>query len=1280
MKSNLQFPAANSQRRTDTTGEALSRPSSQEKRTVPTQDPLECLTSSTRPVKRLRAASLAEEMISATRFGKKYEGLLRLQALGESLGFKVPPFLGVTKVQAQDAVLTQTLPIDLQEFIEQHKDKFPRLMVRSSSSQEDCAGQANAGCFATVANVPCDKASLLNAMQKVVDSFTSVSAKAQTNLYRTGAAATGEPLPSSVEEQGGLVIQVMIGEVGENGLIPVSGVGLSPDPRSNQPGSFLLNHAMGHGEGVVTSQVAVDAITGIAADQGEVSFRTSVAKQPQRMRPGADGELVMVDQRNLAESKAPKLSEEMTGRIAHALQGITQEHSSGVDIEYVVLGDELYVVQQRAQDESKAQATPSYLSEAFLQSHAQKTYPIEVASYRNHGCYVTESVEGIIAAKLDNAFYQEYLGRASQMVAGDSTPAVKTVFVQPPANSNAHATLMFRQQNIAIIAVSDDKLFEALKQSKTTVIDEQRDLVVLDAQLEDVDRRAGWLKYPAPSVYSIPKAPTPLTTSEKDDVKRLVSLAPGFNPYEGQTLLQLHGALSNLVMTERQDRVQAIELASAVLLRQALSYLKISQQKNIPLLGRVAHELVTDTLRFVKSTKTNTSPLSQLQNLNWIDAVIRQRPSDHPRLANVFSVSSVLKQLKLLQQFKQWWTQQGVTVSTAELKKIKTLFLVAADLPAQAQTRWRHELAAVAQQDTDRSATLDAVVRPMCYGKKLDALEAVYADRVIHAETENALMHVYSPSLKTAFKGMLIALESVGALDEVVAAQKTQWSNAARFTDNLEALETAVESLNDIVDALRPTDFPNLSLVLLTRVQGFFEQMDQFLKTIAATPDYATTPNNVTTPDNAIAKASGREQNFGKALTVFMAALEPLLVRAFDAKQEQMLHFGAGDNLYDSDYEDDDQYVQLMQRPAASEKTNSYLSWLSSQLADAKTPEAQKLYPTEAFSVQNYLYGEFVKVGAAKSTVVLSYGDVHTLLHQNSRMAIAELTGKATQALQLPGPIRGLKQCIDTGLTEGCQSDHHDRTQIVKLMSLKTEQGTHYLEYALPLREHGLRVCFTIPPEADRVSVAVAMDGDNENNRWDVIASTLQHARVPGKALQSFQRGATVWPDEKTATAADYIGWTETVSADDPDGDGMRERLAYHIDTIIYLSFAFWNEGFNVDDPFHDFFIPNTDEGEGLSIERRTFYLYEIADAFTACVAQQDHKGLLELLVNKLSFSLPGDDGNDKFNFNNETPWMNESDFRTGLADIIDAQGVMERRCGPFELGEAIVTHYDQHA
>jgi hypothetical protein len=39
-------------------------------------------------------------MISATRFGKKYEGLLRLQALGESLGFKVPPFLGVTKVQA----------------------------------------------------------------------------------------------------------------------------------------------------------------------------------------------------------------------------------------------------------------------------------------------------------------------------------------------------------------------------------------------------------------------------------------------------------------------------------------------------------------------------------------------------------------------------------------------------------------------------------------------------------------------------------------------------------------------------------------------------------------------------------------------------------------------------------------------------------------------------------------------------------------------------------------------------------------------------------------------------------------------------------------------------------------------------------------------------------------------------------------------------------------------------------------------------------------------------
>ena len=36
---------------------------------------------------------------------------------------------------------------------------------------------------------------------------------------------------------------VMIGEVGENGLIPISGVGLSPDPRSNQPGSFLLNHS-----------------------------------------------------------------------------------------------------------------------------------------------------------------------------------------------------------------------------------------------------------------------------------------------------------------------------------------------------------------------------------------------------------------------------------------------------------------------------------------------------------------------------------------------------------------------------------------------------------------------------------------------------------------------------------------------------------------------------------------------------------------------------------------------------------------------------------------------------------------------------------------------------------------------------------------------------------------------------------------------------------------------------------------------------------------------------
>lgn len=1083
-------------------------------------------------------------------YGGKHQGLINLQYLLRGTGVDVPPFIGVSVDSLpSDYLIKQGTPVEktVSKFVTRvlTQDADATFMARSSSAKEDKAGQANAGCFESVANVPGRLDALAHAVRQVAESFQSARAQTQMRLYESdsltpSAEATrkskrAESSRSSIDKVGdGVVIQEMIGEKpGKHDTVTAAGVGLTPDSRSRAPDTFNLVSSWGHGMGVVDGTVVSDETLGvITPDTQSIHARTRVMNKPERVGP-RDGIQELDHLPNEALAKRPALSQAQIQRYAEVLLRLRDRHATGADMEFVSQKDQDYLVQQRAQDEPKLAAKPTFISQAFKEAHADNYFSVDVISYRQYGVLTIDSEHRLVADSLNDAFFKDYLNLVEQAAQGGApAPNIKAVFVPPlpnaNANANSHAAAMLRREGVAIVEVADQHLLARLSDSETLVLDEQRGGVIFKTLPETDDIQPGRLQYPAPATYSIPaEASTKFDAHNSDPSARPKALGDLLSslPLQASERLNVSDALRKL----KRDVAQAKSLtlddladSMAPLLRTAYGALKVAKQNAHPMLTRVSQELTLDLLRLAHAVENNFDRMDQLLYVNWIEAALTQLPHMHPDQVNVFSLRSELQAIRTERAFVQWFwsdceekplsyrespkesdiesnkdeslqqpnvareqTIQPSSRSWPALKALKHLHQLsyAISNPALKQ-QWLQNIATFARDGLVSDTDLMQLRSRVLMHQKAGTFEAVLRDlKLTQSEGDtNGTVLPLAKLLTDEWRVQPHAQQLTALNDELRRMTDTWLEGGKRFDDNLSCVSAFMDDAHKALDALN-ADRPNQAIALTIQLDNALEQMDHSIKKIIAAP-------NLSFRDRA--------EKVRKLLGLFHQFSMPIINKAYGAETD-----------------------------AKTQKRMTQLRLQSSSILRTSSDVDISVMRGRRFNVCYAL----ISAAADREMVPYSLGDLHTLLHQNARNALGKINADHDAVRCLPSMSQSIAQSFAQKLAT------HDQLNIVSaeqgpgafsspvLMGVdKTEDG-YESHYAIPLRTHGFRLIVTEHDNSDQLDIRIGLDGTNENKRFNIAQALFMESWGRRLGLENSTIAQRDWPNQESAPPF-ICGWS----------------------------------------------------------------------------------------------------------------------------------------------------------
>lgn len=199
----------------------------------------------------------------------------------------------------------------------------PRVAVRSSAVKEDAAGQSYAGQHDTVLDIAGDQA-LLDAVRTCWASLWSDRAAVYRDRHEDAGAMA-------------VVVQQMIHS-------DSAGVLFTTDPTSREAHRMIVEACWGLGEGLVAGRVAADlfVVDDRTLEVVEERIRHKVTKCVP-VEPGRVG-LAKVD---AAARNAPCLTPERLTELAGLAVKVREHYGTEQDIEWVVQGDRLYLLQAR---------------------------------------------------------------------------------------------------------------------------------------------------------------------------------------------------------------------------------------------------------------------------------------------------------------------------------------------------------------------------------------------------------------------------------------------------------------------------------------------------------------------------------------------------------------------------------------------------------------------------------------------------------------------------------------------------------------------------------------------------------------------------------------------------------------------------------------------------------------------------------------------------------------------------------------------------------------------
>ena len=247
-----------------------------------------------------------------------------LADFARNAGKLTPDALAEAAQQAQASVRACVLPATLaDDALERLRALGPdvRVAVRSSATAEDSTDTSFAGMNETFTNVRGP-----DLLQRITDCWASLFGE-RVASYRVDRELFDEPAIA-------VVVQQMVAS-------DRSGVMFTVDPAER--GQVVIEAAFGLGEVVVSGRVEpdtyhVDRETGMLRD-------VRVGCQSVRITTGPDGDVL--EELDAADGWRRVLTDDEVVRVAHLGLDIERHYASAQDIEWALVGNELFVVQSR---------------------------------------------------------------------------------------------------------------------------------------------------------------------------------------------------------------------------------------------------------------------------------------------------------------------------------------------------------------------------------------------------------------------------------------------------------------------------------------------------------------------------------------------------------------------------------------------------------------------------------------------------------------------------------------------------------------------------------------------------------------------------------------------------------------------------------------------------------------------------------------------------------------------------------------------------------------------
>ena len=375
------------------------------------------------------------------------------------------------------------LPSDSLKFIEETRGKNLQIIVRSSGDED---GDGSKG--SQVAPGIHESFPAINASPEAVRSFIGKTIASYMSVKAMKAKAVDQENPFSKLPPWSVMLQEFVGETEEH--IPISVVLATSEPlyvEGKEERVTTLNAAVGFGDGVTSGLVAPDAAILLEnrTGPGITSYYESRYK-PLRV-VAEDGKSFKVPNQGKLQT-ARALSDAQIAQLYQLGKGLEQEFGYPLDVELVIRGDEIHIVQARHLVREKQTAT--YLN---VDSKKVKNEVRFVSAIPNLAqvSSVTDPSKILVVNSIDDQF-------------NDYKPGVHThVIAKQMPGEYGHAALYFGSLKppIPVFQIDDIAQFNALKQNCSPntplVFDVQKGKAsLLASPIGASDSKQGWADHP----------------------------------------------------------------------------------------------------------------------------------------------------------------------------------------------------------------------------------------------------------------------------------------------------------------------------------------------------------------------------------------------------------------------------------------------------------------------------------------------------------------------------------------------------------------------------------------------------------------------------------------------------------------------------------------------------------------------------------------------------------------------------------------------------------------